>query len=399
VNAEDRVKSFRVPDLGEGLEEVTVSCWNVGVGDHVELNQILCSVETAKAEVEIPSPYAGRIVETRGAEGDVLKVGSVLVCIDTAPVNGETPVNDEAPAPNGEVAAPTLVGYGADAGIDASRRTGRPLAAPPARKLAKELSVDLSSIQHVLAGRVITRADVLAAAHGPHGASEVRPVRGVQARMAEKMTLSHREIPAAQASVAVDCTELLRLCERLRSTDQELTPFVLTLRLLVIALSHNMILNSTWVDSPDGPEVHVSRGVHLGFGVATRHGLLVPVIRDAQKKTTRELAHSTAELIARARAGAVMPAELTGSTFTVSNFGALGLDDGVPVINHPEAAILGMGAIKPRPVVVGDEVTVRSTMTLTCVFDHRVADGAQVAKFVCELRGLIEAPETALLDL
>ncbi|OBG28365.1 dihydrolipoamide acetyltransferase family protein [Mycobacterium sp. 852002-51057_SCH5723018] len=400
MSGEDRVKSFRVPDLGEGLEEVTVSCWNVAAGDDVELNQILCSVETAKAEVEIPSPYAGRIVETHGAEGDVLQVGSVLVRIDTAPVNGEAPApNGEVAAPNGEMATPTLVGYGADAGIDASRRTGRPLAAPPARKLAKELSVDLSSIRHVLAGRVITPADVLAAAHGSDAAPEVRPVRGVQARMAEKMTLSHREIPAAQASVAVDCTELLRLCERFRSADQQVTPFILTLRLLVIALSHNMILNSTWVDAPDGPQVHVSRGVQLGFGVATKRGLLVPVIRDAHKKTTRELGHRAAELIAHAREGTLTPAELTGSTFTVSNFGALGLDGGVPVINHPEAAILGMGAIKPRPVVVGDEVRVRSTMTLTCVFDHRVADGAEVAQFVCELRDLIESPETALLDI
>ncbi|MCV7103990.1 dihydrolipoamide acetyltransferase family protein [Mycobacterium palustre] len=393
MSADDRVQAFRVPDLGEGLEEVTVSCWNVAVGDDVELNQVLCSVETAKAEVEIPSPYAGRIVETHGAQGDVLKVGSVLVRIDTAPLNGE------APPPNGEAPVPTLVGYGADAGIDTSRRTGRPLAVPPARKLAKELSVDLSSIQHVVAGRVITPADVLAAAHRSEGAPEVRPVRGVHARMADKMALSHKEIPAAQASVAVDCTELLRLCERFRSAEQKMTPFVLTLRLLVIALSHNTILNSTWVDAPDGPQVHVSRGVHLGFGVATTRGLLVPVIRDAQRLTTREICRRTAELTARAREGTLAPAELTGSTFTVSNFGALGLDDGVPVINHPEAAILGMGAIKPRPVVVGGEVVARSTMTLTCVFDHRVADGAQVAKFVCELKGLIEAPETALLDV
>ena len=123
------------------------------------------------------------------------------------------------------------------------------------------------------------------------------------------------------------------------------------------------------------------------------------MITDAQSKTTRELASLTAELITRAREGALAPAELRGSTFTVTNFGALCLDDGVPVINHPEAAILGMGAIKPRPVVVGGEVAVRSTMTLTCVFDHRVADGAQVAQFVCELRDLIESPETALLDL
>jgi pyruvate dehydrogenase E2 component (dihydrolipoamide acetyltransferase) len=174
---------------------------------------------------------------------------------------------------------------------------------------------------------------------------------------------------------------------------------VLTLRLLVIALTHNKVLNSTWVESPEGPQVHLHRGVHLGFGVATERGLLVPVITDAQNRTTRELATRTAELIAAARGGTVTPADLRGSTFTVSNFGALGADDGVPVINHPEAAILGMGAIKPRPVAVGDQVVVRSTMTLTCVFDHRVADGAQAAQFLCELRDLIESPETALLDL
>jgi pyruvate dehydrogenase E2 component (dihydrolipoamide acetyltransferase) len=388
------VKSFRVPDLGEGLEEVTVSCWNVAVGDQVELNQVLCSVETAKAEVEIPSPYAGRIVETHGAEGDVLNVGAVLVRIDTA--SDSAPVNGEVPAPNGEGAPPMLVGYGADAGIDVSRRIGRPLAAPPVRKLAKELSVDLASLQHY-AGEVITRADVLAAAH--RNGDDLRPVRGVQARMAEKMAVSHREIPAAQAGVEVDCTALLLLRDRLRSAHSDITPFVLTLRLLVVALSHHPLLNSTWVDSPHGPQVRVHRGVHLGFGVATERGLLVPVIADAQNKTTRELACATAELIGGARAGRLTPSQLTGSTFTVTNFGALGLDDGVPVINHPEAAILGMGAIKPRPAAVGERVVVRSTMTLTCVFDHRVADGAQVAQFLCELRDLIESPETALLNL
>ena len=387
MSAEERVKSFRVPDLGEGLEEVTVTCWNVAVGDDVELNQTLCIVETAKAEVEIPSPYDGRIVERGGAEGDVLKVGAVLARIDTAPA-----------AANGEIAVPTLVGYGADTGIDTSRRPTRPLAAPPVRKLAKDLSIDLAAIQHS-AGAVITRGDVLAAAGGAEADSDVRPARGVQARMAEKMTLSHNEIPAAKVTVEVDCTALLRLREQFRPAHQDVTPFVLTLRLLVIALAHNTILNSTWLGSPEGPQVRVYRSVHLGIGVATTRGLLVPVIADAHNKTTRELASRTAELITGARAGTLTPAELTGSTFTVSNFGALGVDDGVPMINHPEAAILGMGAIKPRPVAVEDRVVVRPTMMLTCVFDHRVADGAQVAQFICELRDLIESPETALLDV
>lgn len=134
MSGEDSIRSFPVPDLGEGLQEVTVTCWSVAVGDDVEINQTLCSVETAKAEVEIPSPYAGRIVELGGAEGDVLKVGAELVRIDTGPT--------AVAQPNGEGAVPTLVGDGADAAIETSRRTSRPLAAPVVRKLAKELAVD-----------------------------------------------------------------------------------------------------------------------------------------------------------------------------------------------------------------------------------------------------------------
>jgi 2-oxoisovalerate dehydrogenase E2 component (dihydrolipoyl transacylase) len=387
----DRVKAFVVPDLGEGLEEVTLSCWRVAVGDDVELNQPLCSVETAKAEVEIPSPYGGKIVELRGAEGDVLTVGSLLVSIDTAP--GAT---QEAVASNGELStrSPVLVGYGADDALDTSRR--RPKAKPSVRKLAAELLVDLGDVPPGADG-LISREAVLAAAgvgaERPGVSYDVLPVRGVHAQMAERMTLSRSHIPDAHASVQVECTALLRLA------DDVISPFVLTLRLLVIALTHNKILNSTWVDGPDGPQVHSHHAIHLGFAVAAPRGLLVPVVADAQDKTTRELAECVARLIRDARAGTLKPAELAGSTFTVSNFGALGLDDGVPVINYPEAAILGMGSLKPRPMVLDDAVVVRPQMTLTCVFDHRVADGANVAQFLGELRRLIESPETALLDL
>jgi 2-oxoisovalerate dehydrogenase E2 component (dihydrolipoyl transacylase) len=397
----DRVKVFVVPDLGEGLEEVTLSCWRVAVGDDVELNQPLCSVETAKAEVEIPSPYAGRIVEIHGAEGDVLAVGSPLVHVETAP--GAT---QEAATSNGELSTrrPVLVGYGADDALDTSRR--RPKAKPSVRKLAAELLVDLGEVPPGPDG-LISREAVLAAAgvgaERPGVSNDVLPVRGVHAQMAERMTLSRSKIPDAHASVQVDCTALLRLRDRLSAAvsddDEVISPFLLTLRLLVIALTHNKILNSTWVDGPDGPQVHSHHAVHLGFAVAAPRGLLVPVIADAQDKTTRELAECVARLIREARAGTLKPAELAGSTFTVSNFGALGLDDGVPVINYPEAAILGMGSLKPRPVVLDDMVVVRPQMTLTCVFDHRVADGANVAQFLGELRRLIESPETALLDL
>jgi pyruvate dehydrogenase E2 component (dihydrolipoamide acetyltransferase) len=364
------MSDFLVPDLGEGLEDATITSWAVAVGDVVELNQTLCTVETNKAEVEIPSPYAGRIIELGGGEGETLAVGTLLVRIET------------------EQRAPVLVGYGVDDGMDRSRRAR---AAPTVRKLAADLAVDLQALQPGSGtDGVITRDDVLGAAGPP---SQTIPVRGVHARMATHMALSRSQIPDAHASVQVDGTALLRLRDEL-----DVTPFVLTLRLLVIALGRHPLLNATWVDSEAGPEIRLHPDVRLGIAVATERGLVVPVV-DTRNCSTRLLAAAVDDVVAGARAGTLAPAQLSGSTFTVSNFGALGLDDGVPVINYPEAAILGMGSLKPRPVVVDDAVVARPTMTMTCAFDHRIADGAQAAAFLADLRGLIEAPETALLDL
>ena len=395
-------REFLVPDLGEGLEDATITGWSVAVGDEVELNQTLCTVETNKAQVEIPSPFAGRILELGGREGDTLPVGAVLVRIET-----DVAAPEPEPAPGNRRAV--LVGYGADDAMDSSRRTGaaprhrarghRARAKPPVRKLAADLDVDLGAVAGSGPNGIVTRDDVLAAA-GQVPADDMVPVRGVQAEMAHRMTLSRSRIPDAHGSVQVDGSALLALRDKLRErTGDDITPFVLTLRLLTIVLGRHPQLNATWVDTSDGPQIHRHPAIHLGFGVAAARGLLVPVIRDAQTLTTRALAATVTRLIAAAREGTLKPAELQGSTFTVSNFGALGLDEGVPVINYPEAAILGIGSLKPRAVVVDGAVVARPTMTLTCAFDHRVADGAQVAAFLGELRGLIEAPETALLDL
>jgi 2-oxoisovalerate dehydrogenase E2 component (dihydrolipoyl transacylase) len=393
------IEEFLVPDLGEGLEDATITGWSVAVGDEVELNQALCTVETNKAEVEIPSPFAGRIVELGGAEGDTLTVGSVLVRIAT---DSSAPAASQNGTPKRK---PVLVGYGADDEMDSSRRGSvgeRPRAKPPVRKLAAERNVDLSRVTGTGRDGVITREDVLAAAGRSAPTPQMVSVRGVQAEMAHRMTLSRSQIPDAHAGVQVDCSGLIRMRDHFRDTvDEEspITPFVLTLRLLTIALRHHPHLNATWLDTTDGSQIHLHSAVHLGFGVAAPRGLLVPVVSDAHEKTTRELATVVARLIRDARAGTLKPSELQGSTFTVSNFGALGLDDGVPVINYPEAAILGMGSLKPRPVVVDGDVVARPTMSLTCAFDHRIADGAQVAAFLRELRDLIETPERALLDL
>lgn len=392
---------FLVPDLGEGLEDATITSWAVAVGDTVELNQVLCTVETNKAAVEIPSPYSGVVTELGGAEGQTLAVGAVLVRIATdapAAAASEPTVDEQTPEEPKEQAPqrkPVLVGYGADADLDTTRR--RPRAKPRVRKLAADLHVDLTGVAPSGPNGIVTRQDVLASAHQTADADLI-PVSGVQAEMARRMSVSRKEIPDAHASVQVDCAELLRVRDTLAGADATVTPFVLTLRLLTIALRHHREFNATWVPAEHGARVHLHESVHLGIGVATSRGLLVPVVRDAERLSTRDLAWAVDGLIRSARDGTLKPVELHGSTFTVSNFGALGLDEGVPVINYPEAAILGMGTLKPRAVVRDGAVMARPTMTLTCAFDHRIADGAGAAAFLGELRALIEAPELALLD-
>ncbi|MEU2078745.1 dihydrolipoamide acetyltransferase family protein [Streptomyces sp. NPDC013489] len=461
TDAADRtIREFLVPDLGEGLLDATVVAWLVAPGDTVAVNQPLCVLETAKAEVEIPSPYAGTVVERRGEPGRTLPVGTPLIVVDTgAPTaTGRAPGIAAGPDPGVDAAAnpdeaaaasvvpgtavdaqgadrtgadsgPVLVGYGTGVGADTGRRAvrrrpaprrtpsaaptdmGRPRAKPPVRHLARTLGVDLAALG---AGSgpegTITRTDVHAAAAsltteaagdgGSASGTRSIPVRGIRARTAAHMERARREIPDAHCSLTVDFSRLIALRDRLRARDAEsaATPFALLLRLLTLTLREHPRLNATYVQ--DGPEVRTYEAVHLGIGTATPRGLVVPVVRDAQDLSTVRLARELARLADGARTGALTPRELTGSTFTVSNFGALGLDEGVPVVNHPEAAILGVGSIRPRPHVVdGDRLVVRPTAKLTCAFDHRVCDGAEAAAFLTALGALVEDPDTLLLSL
>ncbi|MDT5067496.1 MAG: hypothetical protein QOK02_3651, partial [Mycobacterium sp.] len=289
----DDVREFQVPDLGEGLEDATITSWRVAVGDDVVLNQVLCTVETNKAEVEIPSPYSGRVVELGGAEGETLAVGAPLVRI----AGGHTVARN-----------PVLVGYGTDDAMDGSRRRAR--AKPPVRKLAAELHVDMASVAPGSGpDGIVTRDDVLAATAAL--TQDDARVSGVRLEMARRMALSRREIPDAHASVQVDGSALLRMRDKLDEAGVEpITPFVLTLRLLTVALGHHPVLNATWIDTVDGPRIHAHPTVHLGIGVAAPRGLLVPVVPDAQAKTTRELAATVNRLVADARAGTLKPTEL-----------------------------------------------------------------------------------------
>lgn len=436
------MRDFALADLGEGLEEATVVQWLVTVGDLVELNQPLCLVETAKAEVEVPSPWAGQVVALGGDEGTAIKVGALLARIDTNSGRGAPPAAPDMPAAFDAAASqpePTLVGYGHDDRSDRSRRTrhtgarpsvtalsgvgeetetpapSRPLAKPPIRMLARRHNVDLASLAPGSGpGGVITRSDVDAAMSIATAEPKIQlsrsrtaeagttiAVRGVRARIAERMTTSRTRIPDATCSVTTDCTRLLEVRASLNEhairlgLEPTVTPFSLLARFAVQALDANPMLNSTFDEKVR--EIRVHERVHLGIGTATKRGLVVTVARDAGHLGVHVLASEMARLSDAARAGTATPNELQGSTFTLSNFGALGLDDGIPIINHPEVAILGVGSIRPRPHVHDGVVVARSTATLTLAFDHRACDGTEAGRFLGDLRRLIEAPELALL--
>jgi pyruvate dehydrogenase E2 component (dihydrolipoamide acetyltransferase) len=428
MSATDTAREFRLPDLGEGLEDAQLVEWCVVVDEVVALNQVLCIVETAKATVELPSPFAGRVVERVGEPGDTVPVGAVIVRLEVDPV----PVDDGAP--------PILVGYGpenAPAGrrhrrgesgpastsstaASAAEPSPRPLATPPVRRLARDLGVDLAAIAPGSGpGGAIMRDDVERASRAPEAptapvavrveladgaesADTEIPVQGVRARIAARVTESRSTIPDASCAVEADASQLLQVRSDLREladtrrAAQPLTPFALVLRLVVAALGRSPLLNATF--DADTAVIRVAGAVHLGVALSTDRGLLVPVIRNAHQLSTLELARELARLADAGRAGTLSPAELTGSTFTVSNFGAFGLDDGYPVINHPEVAILGVGVIRPRAVVVDDVVVARPTVRLTCCFDHRVCDGADAGRFLSDLRDLVEAPARLLRE-
>jgi 2-oxoisovalerate dehydrogenase E2 component (dihydrolipoyl transacylase) len=441
------VREFRLPDLGEGLEDAEIVEWSVAVGDTVALNQTVCVVETAKATVDLPSPFAGRVVEKIGEPGETVPVGAVIVRVEVegavsegveGAADADTPAADEpdVAAASPDAAPPILVGYGPDASSAGPR--GRRLATPPVRRLARELGIDLTTLGPGSGpGGAILREDVQRAAANGGGATNVAdapappvawqeppaapprptparptpprtatpteiPVRGVRARIAERMTVSRSEIPDASCAVEADASRLLEVRGELRAyaeargTPEPVTPFALILRLVVAALGRTPIMNAR-LDT-EASVIRVLPDIHLGVALATDGGLLVPVVRDAGQRSTAELAREVARLAEAGRAGKLAPAELTGSTFTVSNFGAFGLDDGYPVINHPEAAILGVGSIRPRAVVVDDTVVARATVRLTCCFDHRICDGADAGHFLSDLRDLIESPARLLLE-
>ena len=434
------VQTFHLPDPGEGLTEAEILTWQVAVGDDVQVNQMLVEVETAKAAVELPSPFAGRVAELLVRPGESVAVGAPIIRIDTDATGdvdgppavpgaaGESGAKIGETLPDGRIA--TLVGYVA-AGSGATRRPRRsangglpavppdhdrpeaPKAAPPVRKLAKELGVDLAALTPARADGVISRSEVEAAgkpATAARGDGERRPdastgarerriaVKGVRKLMAQAMVASKFTAPHVTEFLTVDVTPLIELRERCQRRPEfaglKLTPLAFTARAVCLAARRTPEINSTW--SGDTGEIVVKEYVHLGIAAATPRGLVVPVLRDADRMDLVGLARGLSELTETARAGHSLPADLTGSTFTITNVGVFGIDTGTPIINPGESAILALGAIKPAPWVVDGALAVRQVCQLALSFDHRVIDGAQGSTFLADVGALLSDPGLAL---
>ncbi|MBF9070148.1 dihydrolipoamide acetyltransferase family protein [Streptacidiphilus fuscans] len=362
---------FRLPDLGEGLTEAEIVAWLVRPGDMVDLDQPVVVVETTKATVELPSPCSGVVTRTHGEAGDVVEVGGVLLSL-------ASPAPEAASAPPAAV----LVGSGAAAPASGAAKRGRVL--PPGAASLTPSGVPGAS-----------------SAHGARGARGARVARPVPQRasahrraVAEKLTRTQREVPAATCWVDADATGLLAARDQLRDAGVGL--LALLARITVSGLRRFPELNSRY-DEESGMAVPAP-AVHLGIAVDTPRGLLVPVVRDAQDLGLRDLDAEISRLTLAAREGRLELAALTGSTMTLNNFGAFGVDGSTPLLNHPEAAMLGVGRIAAKPWVVGDELVVRRVVHLSVTFDHRVCDGAAPSGLLRHVADCVEQPLRLLLD-
>jgi pyruvate dehydrogenase E2 component (dihydrolipoamide acetyltransferase) len=444
------IKEFKLPDLGEGLTEGEILKWLVSVGDTVTLNQPIVEVETAKAAVEIPAKWAGRVSAIFHEEGSTVEVGTPIIAIDTSPSSSPSPspspgpaalaavevAGDEptepgivgGPAPGGRT--PVLVGYGprttaakrrprqAGGERSASPPTASPatradqpprpeapvLAKPPVRKLARDLGIDLAGIAGSGPDGSITREDVLAAQPAPPvpaftaGEREQRvPVKGVRKLTAENMVASAFSAPHVTEFLTVDVTRAMRALERLRAVpgwqDVRLSPLLLVAKAVLLAVRRHPMVNSSWAES----EIVVKDYVNLGIAAATERGLVVPNIKDAGRLSLRELAEALTALVTTAKEGRTAPADMTGGTFTITNVGVFGVDTGTPILPPGEAAILAFGAVREMPWVHRGKIRVRQVTTLSVSFDHRIIDGELGSRFLRDVGAFLTDPEASLL--
>jgi len=433
------VRDIIFADIGEGIHEGVLRQWSVQPGDAVKEGQTLYIIETDKVTAEIPSPVDGTVSALLARVGDTVPVGAALLRIDDG--SGEAaPTPEAAPAVttetveeqgstsvvgqlvvSSEVIAPSAETLPESGAPEAGRKV---LATPVARKMARDLGVDINTLTGTgPAGRIMkedirraaavlqpgaplaaapaapaVQASVQAPAPAP-SAGEAVPLSMLRKTIARNMVLSKTTIPHAAAMDELDVTELAALRESMKETAKAegvpLTFMGFILKAVAIALKAHPKLNASL--SPDGEQLLLHGAVNLGIAVDTPEGLMVPVIHDADKRGILELAAETARLAESCRSRTVKLPELQGGTFSITNYGSGGTLFGLPVIKSPEAAILGVGTITKKPVVREGEIVIRDMLMLTLCFDHRIVDGGDAARFMNDVKRLLTQPLLLLL--
>ncbi len=398
---------FKFPDIGEGITEGEIVLWMVDEGEHIEQDQPMVQVETDKAVVEIPAPRAGTILKIMFHEGEIVQVGQTLVVIGEQGEAYEEPVKEEAKEERTEEKR-EYVGIVGQVQESATKAKARPRvqAVPAVRKLAKDLGVDINKVKGSGPDGRITEEDVrkfaehaeVTADQDTFGEIERVSIMRVRRSVAQKMVRSATSIPHVTHTDLADATKLVQLrkqkAEEARAKNIHLTFLPFIMKAVAFSLQKHPYLNSS-VDT-ERNEILLKKYYNIGFAVETDDGLLVPVVKDVDKKSIFQLAEETQRLAELTRQRKVALQDLKGGTFSITNIGSLGGIYSTPIINHPEAANLGLGKIREMPWVSGGEIKIISGLHLSLSFDHRILDGAEAARFLNDVIEYVENPEKIL---
>jgi pyruvate dehydrogenase E2 component (dihydrolipoamide acetyltransferase) len=440
------IKEVILPKLGQTMEFGTIIEWLKQEGDPIKRGEVLFTVESDKATLEVESPtkgYLRKILVPAGEEKPVLIPVALItktldedisgyeagprVAVQDKPVAEEvTPVETWEVSEISQVSrerifsSPRARKLAREKGVELATVTGSgpngriverdivaylesaPKATPVAQRVAEQAGVDLRTVTGTGPGGRITKADVEGAvapapsvpavAAAPTTAAEV-PMTGVRAVIARRMHAGHSETAPVTLTMEVDATTLVQVREQLKASLADKLGFNLGYNDLLIKIVARALRDFPYMNARlDGDTIHQLEEIHVALAVDTERGLLVPVVRDADQKGMAEFAAELRDVIERARAGKALPDELSGSTFTITNLGMFEIDAFTPIINLPEAAILGVGRIKDRPAVVDGEIVARKMMWLSLTFDHRLVDGAPAARFLQRIKQYVEEP-------
>jgi pyruvate dehydrogenase E2 component (dihydrolipoamide acetyltransferase) len=423
-----------MPDIGEGIAEIEIIEWHVSVGEKISPDQVVATIQTDKSMVEMPTPLSGTVVMLGAQAGDLLPIGNILIAVETADdalVTVSEPKSPDSASPANVSLATPARGPGEALSVSSSGPSVRVKAAPSVRRLAMQQGVDLTTVQGSGPGGRILDGDVVAAAnawtspiptdaaststHATDARGRVRlagspdsaeddehvPLRGLRRQIAKKMVESWRTVPHITDYREVDATRIVELRASLRAAWPEyagvLTFVPIFVKVAATALRSNPLMNASFDE--EAGEYVLHRRIHIGIATATHDGLLVPVVRDADRKSILELAVEFGALVELTRNRKASLEQLTGGTYTVNNLGAIGASMGTPIIHTPEVGITGFGRIADRVVARDGVPVVRKALTLSSVGDHRLHDGDTLGAFTSTLARLLENPYELLAEL